>query len=304
MSDWNRTGREDDYGRDERERRDVSGPDRWRTQGSTREPESRTFGDERSSRYGYGRQDERGGASGQGSYGAGRGYETYGRGGYGGGQGYGGQGYQSSGQGYGPGSGDLGYGRGQNYGSDYRGGRFDADRDRDEGRQFRGDDERRFGRWDDRRDEERSWAYRAGQRIGSMFGGDREGRGEHRGRGPKNYTRSDDRIREDVNDRLSDDEWLDASEIEVIVVAGEVTLSGTVRDRDDKRRAEDLAERVSGVKHVQNNIRLQQGSGRNAQGASSASANAGATTGASAGVTGQNPALSAQAEGQKGTGGR
>jgi hypothetical protein len=81
--------------------------------------------------------------------------------------------------------------------------------------------------------------------------------GEHRGKGPKNYTRSDERIKEDVNDRLADDAWLDASEIEVAVKDGEVTLSGTVRSREDKRRAEDLVEDVSGVKHVQCNLRAQ-----------------------------------------------
>ncbi len=82
--------------------------------------------------------------------------------------------------------------------------------------------------------------------------------GQHRGRGPKGYTRSDDRIREDVSDRLSDDPFVDASEIEVMVAACEVTLSGTVESRDAKRRAEDIAEQVSGVRHVQNNLRIQQ----------------------------------------------
>jgi hypothetical protein len=83
------------------------------------------------------------------------------------------------------------------------------------------------------------------------------GEGTHRGRGPKNYTRSDERIREDVNDRLCDDAWLDASDIEVQVANGEVTLNGTVNQRDDKRHAEDIAEQVSAVKHVQNNLRVQ-----------------------------------------------
>jgi Flp pilus assembly secretin CpaC len=61
-----------------------------------------------------------------------------------------------------------------------------------------------------------------------------------------------------VNDRLSDDPHVDASEIEVTVSSCEVTLSGTVDSREAKRRAEDIAEQVSGVKHVQNNIRVQQ----------------------------------------------
>ena len=51
---------------------------------------------------------------------------------------------------------------------------------------------------------------------------------QHRGRGPKNYKRSDERIREDVCDRLSDDGMVDASEIEVKVSGAEVTLDGTV----------------------------------------------------------------------------
>src|SRR3712207_9196144 len=80
----------------------------------------------------------------------------------------------------------------------------------------------------------------------------------HRGRGQKGYQRSDERIREDVNDRLTDDPHVDASEIEVRVENREVTLTGTVNSRFEKRHAEDLAEAVSGVTHVQNNLRIQQ----------------------------------------------
>ncbi len=40
------------------------------------------------------------------------------------------------------------------------------------------------------------------------------------------------------------------------MLAAEVTLSGVVASRDDKRRAEMLAERVSGVDDVQNNIKV------------------------------------------------
>ena len=80
----------------------------------------------------------------------------------------------------------------------------------------------------------------------------------HYGRGPKGYTRSDERIREDVNDRLTDDWVVDASDIEVAVRNGDVTLSGTVDSRQAKRRAEDCAESASGVRNVQNNLRVQQ----------------------------------------------
>src|SRR3546814_3109768 len=78
----------------------------------------------------------------------------------------------------------------------------------------------------------------------------------HRGRGPADYVRSDDRIREDVNDRLTEDYWLDASRIGVTVAGGEVTLDGSVDGKRAKRRAEDIADDVTGVKHVQNNLRV------------------------------------------------
>jgi osmotically-inducible protein OsmY len=82
------------------------------------------------------------------------------------------------------------------------------------------------------------------------------GQGMYRGRGPRNYKRSDERIREDVCECLTQDDRIDASSIEVTVTDGEVTLAGSVFERGDKRRAEDLAECVSGVKDVRNNLRL------------------------------------------------
>jgi hypothetical protein len=79
---------------------------------------------------------------------------------------------------------------------------------------------------------------------------------DHRGQGPKGYRRSDPRIHEDVNDRLTDDPMIDATNVEVLVRNGEVTLNGTVASRFAKRRAEDVAESVSGVTHLQNNLRV------------------------------------------------
>jgi len=80
--------------------------------------------------------------------------------------------------------------------------------------------------------------------------------GIHAGRGPQGYKRSDDRITEDINEALTQDGDLDATNITVETKNGEVTLKGTVSDREDKRRAEDLAEQCSGVKDVQNQIRV------------------------------------------------
>ena len=88
------------------------------------------------------------------------------------------------------------------------------------------------------------------------------------GRGPKNYQRSDDRIQEEICDCMTDDARLDASDIEVQVSSGVVTLIGTVTSRDQKRRAEDVAERVSGVKDVTNQLRVS----RDANGHTAASA--------------------------------
>jgi len=115
--------------------------------------------------------------------------------------------------------------------------------------------------------EDRTWWDRTTDEVSSWFGDeeaerrrdrDRMMKGEFRGKGPKNYSRSDERIKDDINDRLSDDPFIDASEIEVTVSNGEVTLTGTVDHRSTKRRAEDLAEAVSGVKNVENRIRVGQ----------------------------------------------
>jgi hypothetical protein len=76
------------------------------------------------------------------------------------------------------------------------------------------------------------------------------------GRGPKDYQRSDDRVREEISDCMTDDPRLDASEITVEVKQGVVTLCGSVTSRDQKRRAEDVAERISGVKDVSNQLRV------------------------------------------------
>jgi osmotically-inducible protein OsmY len=84
-------------------------------------------------------------------------------------------------------------------------------------------------------------------------------RGGFSGKGPRGYTRSDDRVREDVCDRLSWDDEVDASDITVTVSQGEVTLEGSVPDRHSKRRAEDIAENVMGVKDVHNRLKANKG---------------------------------------------
>lgn len=80
-----------------------------------------------------------------------------------------------------------------------------------------------------------------------------------RGRGPQGYKRTEERISDDAHQRLTDDPWLDASAVSLSVNAGEVTLSGTVENREAKHRAERLVEDLSGVNHVQNNLRISSG---------------------------------------------
>ena len=80
--------------------------------------------------------------------------------------------------------------------------------------------------------------------------------GPHEGVGPRGYKRSDDRIAEDVVEGLTRHALLDASDIAVTVHDGEVTLTGTVENRQMKRIADDEANSVWGVKDVHNQIRI------------------------------------------------
>ena len=193
------------------------------------------------------------------------------------------------GEGYSSGDSFGGYGGGSSTGRSYGGG-SDYDRDYgniDRGNNYSGSDYGRRSDYNgqdyyDRNDRQnQNWGSSRSDYGEYAYGGDLNDQGmdrqSHRGKGPKNYTRSDDRIKEDVNDRLSDSHYIDASNIEVSVSDGEVTLSGTVGSRYDKRRAEDLADNVSGVNHTQNNLRVSQSgsggsstsSGMNASAASS-----------------------------------
>jgi len=82
------------------------------------------------------------------------------------------------------------------------------------------------------------------------------GEGRYAGRGPKGYARNDARIEEDVNERLTEEPELDATEIRVRVEAGEVTIEGGVPDRASKRLAEDICWSVRGVKDTHNRLRV------------------------------------------------
>jgi len=179
---------------------------------------------------------------------------------------------------------------------------------------YRGEDWNRGGDYSRSRDygsgsrnDDRGWFDRASDEVSSWFGDEEAARrrqqDQHRGRGPKGYTRSDDRIREDVSDRLTDDWRVDASDIEVSVSGGEITLSGTVDSRDAKRRAEDVVESVPGVSHVQNNLRLRQSSGSSSMsGTGATSASTSGSIGSSGGAVGS-PATAGSSSSRTGSSG-
>lgn len=133
--------------------------------------------------------------------------------------------------------------------------------------------------WDPRsfygRDDDRDrWNRRAGgerglgQRIAGFFHRELGHTDEHHpglwqrmkgafaGKGPKGWKRSDERIREDVCEALAYHPYIDASDVEVAVADGEVTLTGAVEDRRTKRLVEDVVDDVHGVTDVHNQLRL------------------------------------------------
>jgi osmotically-inducible protein OsmY len=100
--------------------------------------------------------------------------------------------------------------------------------------------------------------WRGDRDRGPFAGGEPHGSGRYSGRGPRSYQRSDERIREEVCERLAHHPDIDATDIDIRVQSGEVTLEGHVTDRWAKRWAEDVAEGIFGVKEVHNQIRVQQ----------------------------------------------
>jgi hypothetical protein len=113
----------------------------------------------------------------------------------------------------------------------------------------------------------------AGRSLGTQNWQERQGaqrgafglQSSHRGRGPQGYTRSDERIKEDVCERLSEHHYIDASQIRVEVKDGVVTLEGTVDDRWQKYQTEDLVDATSGVMDIQNRLNVSRASQQSAQ---------------------------------------
>jgi hypothetical protein len=109
-----------------------------------------------------------------------------------------------------------------------------------------------------------SWGRERGEFVGDgrhpreWFGGNFEDHdeGPHAGRGPRDYRRSDERIRDEACDVLTRHGHVDATGVRVEVQDGEVTLEGTVGSRQQKRLAEDAVDAVQGVRDVHNRLRV------------------------------------------------
>lgn len=132
--------------------------------------------------------------------------------------------------------------------------------------------------------------YGSGQRYDRDYGDQSRGSydyvayyaiydGPHSGRGPEGYSRSTDRIEEDVNERLTDHGGLDASKVRVSADEGEVTLEGTVQSRREKRMAEDAAESVRGVRDVHNRLHISQTDEDSFENSNATNASASSTSG-------------------------
>jgi osmotically-inducible protein OsmY len=76
----------------------------------------------------------------------------------------------------------------------------------------------------------------------------------------------DERIQDDVSERLAAELPEDAAQIQVEVTHGEVTLAGTVDSSGARGRAEDVAGSIAGVVSVMNNLRVRQPGGTGATG--------------------------------------
>ena len=80
--------------------------------------------------------------------------------------------------------------------------------------------------------------------------------GSHMGQRPQFHRRSDDKIYEEIWELLTNNADLDASEVELHVEGGGVTLTGTVDSRDAKWLTEDLVNSVTGVREVNNRLKV------------------------------------------------
>jgi hypothetical protein len=80
--------------------------------------------------------------------------------------------------------------------------------------------------------------------------------GQYSGIAPKNYRRSDERIFDEVCDRLMIHGEIDPTNIDILVKNAEVTLSGVVPNKKMKRAIEEVVDHVAGVLEIKNELKI------------------------------------------------
>ncbi len=93
--------------------------------------------------------------------------------------------------------------------------------------------------------------------TGAGSAGDWHGTPRERARrAPKGYTRSDERILEDLVERFAADALADVRDVTVQIQGGRAVLAGTVPHRAIKHRIEDIVDGCPGVSEIDNRIRV------------------------------------------------
>lgn len=86
----------------------------------------------------------------------------------------------------------------------------------------------------------------------------REEQGRRQGNsGPRSRRKPDESLRQEIREILTADPELEATDIEVEVEGGAVTLRGAVVDSDARLLAEELVESLAGVREVHNRLRVE-----------------------------------------------
>jgi osmotically-inducible protein OsmY len=224
-----------------------------------------------------------------GSYGGDYGGQGYGSQGYGsqayggsqyGGPGYGNQGYSGGGQGFGEQGGGQRYSGGQRYGGMDSGGYRDSD--------YLGRGSQRGGYGGPIDASGHGGTGYGSNEYGSSYGRSGSmGQGASQRRGPKGWQRTDERLKDDICERLYHTRHIDSSEVTVDVKDGKVTLEGTVPQRGMKHALEDLIDACPGVKDIDNRVRVSpEGGGSQSPMGPGTSSGVGGTSGSTSGSSG------------------
>jgi osmotically-inducible protein OsmY len=78
--------------------------------------------------------------------------------------------------------------------------------------------------------------------------------GEHKGAAPKSERNTQDPVAERVHDLLTEEPWLDATDIDIAVSGGVVTLTGSAPTAEQVALAGKTAAEAEGVTEVKNEL--------------------------------------------------